>query len=164
MIFLKERNIQSHERNIQVFFFLKAVSWRCKMNTSIQKLTFTIGLVGRHVHQRESKEGGKLLTSFGTGVNKQNYGIGRLRKPSLVYQWCQLSSMVAKWQHIKPQMVTNRKNSKAHNHNQPQSLLIEARMFPIEASAKIHLLSYLKKVENMDKHQWPKLVVVEELN
>lgn len=37
-------------------------------------------------------------------------------------------------------------------------------MFPIEASLIIHLLSYLKKVENMDKHRWPNLVVKEELS
>lgn len=37
-------------------------------------------------------------------------------------------------------------------------------MFPIEASAIIHLLSYLKNVVNMNKHRWPKLVVEQALN
>lgn len=43
-------------------------------------------------------------------------------------------------------------------------LFAEAGMFSIEALAIIHLSSYLKKVENMDKHRWPKLVVKEELS
>ena len=43
-------------------------------------------------------------------------------------------------------------------------ILGEVGMFPIEASTIIHLLSYLKKAENMDKHRWTKLVVKEELN
>ena len=42
-------------------------------------------------------------------------------------------------------------------------LLAKAGMFPIEASAIIRVLSYLNKVENMNKQWWPKLVVDEEL-
>lgn len=42
-------------------------------------------------------------------------------------------------------------------------LLAETGMFLMEASAVIQLLSYLKKVEKMDKHHWPKLVVEERL-
>ena len=36
-------------------------------------------------------------------------------------------------------------------------------MFPVEASAIVRLLSYLKKVSKMDAHRWPSRVVDEEL-
>jgi len=42
-------------------------------------------------------------------------------------------------------------------------LLLEAGMFLMEASTIITLLSYLKNVESMDEHRWPKMIAAEEL-
>lgn len=42
-------------------------------------------------------------------------------------------------------------------------LLAKDRMFPLEASRIICLLSYLKNVENMEAQRWPKLIYMEEL-
>lgn len=36
-------------------------------------------------------------------------------------------------------------------------------MFLMEASTIITLLSYLKNVESMDEHRWPKMIAAEEL-
>lgn len=43
-------------------------------------------------------------------------------------------------------------------------LLAEVGAFPLEASAIIRLISYLKKIENMNNHRWPKAVMEEALN
>ncbi|KAH9324645.1 hypothetical protein KI387_004823, partial [Taxus chinensis] len=42
-------------------------------------------------------------------------------------------------------------------------LLAEAGMLPMEASAITRLISYLKKVESMDNHRWPKMVIEDNL-
>lgn len=43
-------------------------------------------------------------------------------------------------------------------------LLVGVSMLLVEASTIIHLLSYFKKVEKMDIHHWPRMVVDEELD
>ena len=42
-------------------------------------------------------------------------------------------------------------------------LLVEAGDFPLEATTLTKLISYIKRVENMDNQCWPKVTMEEEL-
>ena len=43
-------------------------------------------------------------------------------------------------------------------------ILAEAVAFPVEASAMIWLLSYLRRLDNMETYQWPKMATREKLD
>lgn len=70
------------------------------------------------------------------------------------YRWRQL-------ERIQKHMITC--NLKLKTTVPYEIILAESGTFPLEASTISRLLNYLKKVENMDSHRWPKAVVKEVL-
>jgi hypothetical protein len=62
---------------------------------------------------------------------------------------------------IQKQLITI--NLKVKSLVQYEIILVEIGTFPLEMTMIIKLISYLKKVENMDNQCWPKLSMEEEL-
>lgn len=135
--------------------------------------TFPATLVGRHVELKGFKGDGELPTFFIIDARKQNYGNGKPRKlfwivvTSVVLYGCKVwgSNMSDnKWiqvERIQKHLITS--NLKVKSTVPYKILLAEASLFPMEALAIICFLTYLKEVDGMDEHWWPKLIVAEEL-
>ena len=70
------------------------------------------------------------------------------------YMWSQL-------ERIQKHLISN--NFKVKSMVPYEILLVEAGLFLMEVEEVFRFLSYLKKVEVMDEHRWPKIVVTMEL-